>query len=103
MMQPGMQPLTLKDTIGPKIPILDHGYIQAIEAWGCDERIIEAARMSTGKGFQGWGPSTVIECPDNACPGYSWQANDLVEAAIDRLKEEGLRHALPSLQCTTNC
>lgn len=36
--------------------ILDHGYIQLIETWGSDERIIEAARMSTAKGFNGWGP-----------------------------------------------
>jgi thymidylate synthase (FAD) len=35
--------------------ILDHGYITPIESWGSDERIIEAARMSTGKGFLGWG------------------------------------------------
>lgn len=35
--------------------ILDHGYIKLIETWGSDERIIEAARMSTDKGFQGWG------------------------------------------------
>lgn len=35
--------------------VLDHGYVTFIEAWGSDERIIEAARMSTGKGFQGWG------------------------------------------------
>jgi thymidylate synthase (FAD) len=35
--------------------ILDHGYIEAVEHWGSDERIIEAARMSTGKGFKGWG------------------------------------------------
>jgi len=38
-----------------QIPILDHGYISLIETWGSDERIIEAARMSTAKGFQGWG------------------------------------------------
>lgn len=38
------------------IPVLDHGYIRLIESWGSDERIIEAARMSTNKGFQGWGP-----------------------------------------------
>lgn len=37
-------------------PILDHGYLHLIETWGSDERIIEAARMSTGKGFNGWGP-----------------------------------------------
>ncbi len=39
-----------------KIPILDHGYLQFIESWGSDERIVESARMSTGKGFLGWGP-----------------------------------------------
>lgn len=38
-----------------KIQVLDHGYVQLIESWGSDERIIEAARMSTDKGFQGWG------------------------------------------------
>ncbi len=36
--------------------VLDHGYVKAIEHWGSDERIIEAARMSTDKGFLGWGP-----------------------------------------------
>lgn len=35
--------------------ILDNGYVELIETWGSDERIIEAARMSTSKGFQGWG------------------------------------------------
>jgi thymidylate synthase (FAD) len=34
--------------------ILDHGYIGLIDVWGSDERIIESARMSTNKGFQGW-------------------------------------------------
>lgn len=36
------------------IPVLDHGYVEFVESWGSDERIIEAARMSTDKGFQGW-------------------------------------------------
>lgn len=36
--------------------ILDHGYLKLVEGWGSDERIVEAARMSTGKGFLGWGP-----------------------------------------------
>jgi thymidylate synthase (FAD) len=35
--------------------VLDEGYVTAIESWGSDERIIEAARMSTDKGFLGWG------------------------------------------------
>lgn len=42
--------------------ILDHGYIEAVEHWGSDERIVEAARMSTDKGFQGWGPKCK-SCP----------------------------------------
>lgn len=37
--------------------VLDHGYVELVESWGSDERIIEAARMSTGKGFLGWGPN----------------------------------------------
>lgn len=37
--------------------VLDHGYLMHIESWGSDECIIEAARMSTGKGFNGWGAS----------------------------------------------
>lgn len=36
--------------------VLDHGYIKLIEHWGSDERIIEAARMSTDKGFRTWAP-----------------------------------------------
>lgn len=36
------------------IPILDHGYIKLIDWMGGDESIIEAARMSTGRGFEGW-------------------------------------------------
>lgn len=47
-----------------KRAILDHGYLQYVEHWGSDERIIEAARMSTGKGFLGWEPGP---CPD--CSG----------------------------------
>lgn len=34
--------------------VLDAGYVSLVETWGSDERIIEAARMSTGKGFEGW-------------------------------------------------
>jgi thymidylate synthase (FAD) len=39
-----------------RIKLLDHGYIQTIDTWGSDQRIIESARMSTDKGFLGWGP-----------------------------------------------
>lgn len=56
--------------------VLDHGYVTFIEGWGSDERVIEAARMSTGKGFLGWGPKCV-QCgavaidrryPEGTCP-----------------------------------
>jgi len=39
-----------------RISLLDHGYLEVVETYGSEERIIEAARMSTGKGFKGWGP-----------------------------------------------
>jgi len=35
--------------------VLDHGYVTLVESYGSDERVIEAARMSTDKGFLGWG------------------------------------------------
>ena len=63
-----------------RINVLDHGYVEYVEHWGSDERIIESARMSTQKGFEGWGP--VFRCkkcklqfqedqldPNNVC-GY---------------------------------
>lgn len=36
--------------------LLDHGYVKLIESWGSDERVIEAARMSTSGGFVSWEP-----------------------------------------------
>lgn len=42
--------------------VLDHGYVEPVEHWGSDERIIEAARMSTAKGFLGWGPLHTENC-----------------------------------------
>lgn len=44
--------------------ILDHGYLQLVDQWGSEERIIEAARMSTGKGFLGWGLRG-YRCPEH--------------------------------------
>jgi len=51
-----------------KIAVLDHGYVALVETWGSDERIVKAARMSTGKGFLGWGGKTRCE----RCRG-SWK------------------------------
>jgi thymidylate synthase (FAD) len=45
--------------------VLDHGYVELIDEWGSDEGIIEAARMSTGKGFLGWGPKHRDGCVQN--------------------------------------
>jgi len=39
-----------------RVVVLDQGYALHIESWGSDAGIIEAARMSTAKGFLGWGP-----------------------------------------------
>ena len=53
--------------------VLDLGYVNLVESWGSDERIIEAARMSTNKGLEGWGP---LEC--RKCENVGW-INDLNE------------------------
>ncbi len=36
------------------LKVLDHGYVHYVEHMGTDQTIIEAARMSTGKGFVAW-------------------------------------------------
>jgi thymidylate synthase (FAD) len=50
-----------------EIKVLDHGYARLIETWGSDERVIEAARMSTNKGFLGWGPHHAEEDHTSGC------------------------------------
>lgn len=53
------------------IKLLDHGYVKFVETWGSDEQIIEAARMSTGKGFLGWGPGIQCEwCGETDAVGH---------------------------------
>lgn len=61
-----------------RVTVLEHGYLQYVEHWGSDERIIEAARMSTNKGFLGWGPFTkcvncgdLFDAPERPCPNPS--------------------------------
>lgn len=54
--------------------LLDHGYVAFVEAWGSDERIVESARMSTDKGFKGWGPT---QC---RCYGRMTQSLKAMEA-----------------------
>lgn len=42
--------------------MLDGGYLKLIESWGSDERIIESARLSTGRGFVSWDPYRRCKC-----------------------------------------
>jgi thymidylate synthase (FAD) len=53
------------------------GYIQLIESWGSDERVIESARMSTARGFEGWGPRRMVRGTD--APASDFTAPELVE------------------------
>ncbi len=43
-----------KSKAGKQHKVLDHGYVQLIDCMGSDSSIIEAARMSTGRGFKNW-------------------------------------------------
>lgn len=52
--------------------ILDHGYITLVEKFGSDERIVEAARMSTGGGFKGWGPYHDKDCASTNLSANKW-------------------------------
>ena len=45
-----------------RIAVLDHGFVEFVEHWGSDERIIEAARESTDKGFLGWDSVVIDDC-----------------------------------------
>ena len=63
-----------------RVDLLDHGYIQLIEYWGSDIRIIESARMSTDKGFLGWEPEVRYQC--ETC-NYRYETDDEIEHVID--------------------
>jgi thymidylate synthase (FAD) len=47
------------------VKVLDHGYLKYIDHCGSDEGIVEAARMSTTKGFRTWEP--YLECTECGC------------------------------------
>lgn len=53
-------------------PLLDHGYVKATDRWGSDAEIIRAARMSTAKGFLGWGPKEDGTPGDEKLLAYLW-------------------------------
>jgi thymidylate synthase (FAD) len=61
-----------------EVRVLDHGYVRFVEHWGSDERIIESARMSTGKGFRSWYP--YLECthatPTEQCDAWWFEGHE---------------------------
>lgn len=54
-----------------EVKILDHGYLRICETWGSDEMIVETARMSTGKGFLGWGTPHSVACKSHMEAGMA--------------------------------
>lgn len=59
-----------------QIDVLDHGSVRLVEFWGSDRLIIESARVSTQKGFEGWGPKCrtcgdAFDGPERECPSPS--------------------------------
>ena len=42
--------------------VLDHGFVEYVTHMGSDEDVVRAARMSTQKGFEGWGPKHESHC-----------------------------------------
>lgn len=77
-----------------RIELLDHGYLELVEMWGSDERIIEAARMSTAKGFQGWGRAEEYVC--RSC-GDTVSEEDVERS--DSNCSTGLTHACRTVEC----
>jgi thymidylate synthase (FAD) len=59
-----------------RIDIFEGCYVQPIEVWGSDVRIVQAARMSTNKGFLGWEPEVEYTC--DSC-GYVRKTNNPVD------------------------
>lgn len=62
------------------VSVLDHGYVTLVETWGSDISIIQAARMSTDKGFLGWEPVFAYVCSNSQCEtGYSCERPNRLE------------------------
>jgi thymidylate synthase ThyX len=84
-----------------RIGVLDHGYIEVVDTWGSDERIVEAARMSTGKGFLGWGPKAWkcngcgAEQPYSQCRFDSSFCRDGCEGVSERIYQRALVEGVP--------
>lgn len=79
---------------GPRVPILDHGYLQVVDSWGSDQAIVEAARMSTGKGFLGWDPGPCPGCDGDGCASCGWRGSHPGDARLLRYLYDH-KHATP--------
>lgn len=58
---------------GEPIKVLDFGYVQLIEHWGSDERVVESARVSTQGGFVSWDPYEGHPKGDAGLLAYLWK------------------------------
>ena len=65
--------LLRKGNMSEQIKVLDNGYVELVETWGSDERVIESARMSTLGGFKGWGPKEDGKPGDEKLLRYLWE------------------------------
>lgn len=90
------------------IKVLDHGYVRYQGHFGSEEDIIRAARMSTGKGFLGWGgwlectKCGLVECDiikENVCPAnqHDWQKKQGDEKLLEYLYSH--KHMTPFEMC----
>lgn len=73
-----------------EVRVLDHGYVRSVETWGSDEGIVEAARMSTQRGFEGWGPTTQCE---HCGVGVAGNAGDVCTHKTDMGRGKEQKHS----------
>lgn len=83
------------------------GYVRLVDRWGSDRAVVEAARMSTQKGFLGWGyeectfcgvwqsvdPEAALECPDSPNGSHDFKTREGDEKLLRFLWEK--KHATP--------
>jgi thymidylate synthase (FAD) len=59
---------------GQTFNVLDHGYVKLVDFMGSDEAVVEAARMSTGRGFISWEPYQ--RCRECGALWREWKTDD---------------------------
>lgn len=93
--------------------VLDRGSIEMVDFWGSDEQVIRAARTSTGKSFQGWGPfcrkcglKMVVTAQGNSPADYSRGTQKECDHDADKPGDEKLlkylwdhKHQTPFEMC----